>query len=368
MEKKKYIFIDDEKDDLVDSLLHNINRHDFIELEYQPSMTFDKFVAFVQKDIGKYQGVLLDLRLDEKTNPENGEKANYTAPVVAQYLRTLATDGKITDLPIVLCSTDDRLKKLYTHDLTSHNLFDMRFLKSETDKFPTIAQELLALSNGYEKINNGLSIDQLVDTDISKLDERVFARFITGETMPAHEIAQFIMKDLLFEPGVMIDEYILAARLGIDIESSSNKWTEVKEGLFKGAKYAGVFSGGWDRWWMHLVDDIFYSLSGTYLSYINADERVKLITEKTTIKPLVAAKPLEHCRSSKFWTVCSCTKEPLDPMEGFRMAVYKEPKSWQEYRYLSPDTALERKCMDKGMSVHPMDEDRYELLKKQLEE
>ncbi|MGD9716047.1 MAG: hypothetical protein AB7U26_03095 [Sulfuricurvum sp.] len=362
---KKFIYIDDESDSKVQALINGINRHGEVTIEHFQSMTFDKFVSFMEANLKNYQGILLDLRLDDKANDE-GERANYTAPVVAQYLRTLATDGKIQDIPIVLCSTDERLKKIYNNDLTSHNLFDMRFSKDDTDRYECLAQQLEAVASGYETISKESDIGKLIGIDLSKLDERIFSRFLTDESFPAHEKAQFILKELIFVTGPLIDEKVLASRLGIHIETSSD-WPKVKDGIFSDATYQGVFAGGWERWWMHEIDTIFNHLTGTYLSYLDADERVKVLKEKTGIENLEAAKAGKYCHSNRFWTVCACTGEPIDPIESFRVATDKEPKIWQEYRYLAPHSALERLCMEKGKKVHFMDQDRLHNLQQKLE-
>ena len=91
--------------------------------------------------------------------------------------------------------------------------------------------------------------------DLYDLNAEIFARFdIENSNIPIHEYAQVILKDLIYVTGALIDESILASRLGVDIKSKN--WQEVKE-LFKLAKYQGVFSDGWDRWWMFKINEIF---------------------------------------------------------------------------------------------------------------
>lgn len=361
---KKYIYFDDEKDTKVDSLIHNINRHNNVFVERSDSMLFGDFVKWIEKNIENYDGVLLDLILNDKANG-NGEIAEYTAPVAAQYIRTLATDGKIKDLPIVLCSTDDRLDKLYTNDLTSHNLFDMRFKKDDTEHYKIISEKLNSLALGYEKIQELQDIYKILDINTSNLNERILSRFLTKKRIPEHEKAQFILKELIFKTGPLIDEYILAARLGVDINKSSD-WENLKS-LFYTSQYKGVFSDGWNRWWMFEVDNIFNSFKGKNLSYLDANERISILKEITKLENLVEPELLMHCNSTRYWTVNINTKEPLDPLEGFRIASQVEPKSWQEYNYLSPNDALERIGVDEGYIVHKIDEDRLKYLKEMLE-
>ncbi|MFW3345395.1 hypothetical protein ACN9K5_04220 [Aliarcobacter butzleri] len=365
MSNKKYLYIDDENDAKVESLVESINRHNNVTIIKYDSMLFADFVIWIQENRENCDGILLDLILNDKKNNKE-QISEYTAPVAAQYLRTLATDGKIKDLPIVLCSTDDRLDKLYTNDLTSHNLFDMRFKKDDTDQYELISKELNSLAIGYEKILELRDIDKILDVDITNLNEKIFARFLMGKTIPEHEKAQFILKELIFKTGPLIDEYILAARLGVDIQRSSD-WEKLKT-FFSSSLYNGVFSDGWQRWWMFKVNNIFKSFKGKNLSYLDASERIAILKEITKLENLVEPNLLMHCNSTRYWTVNINTKEALDPSEGFRVASQVEPKSWQEYNYLSPYDALERIGReDKGYIVHKIDEDRLEYLKEILE-
>ncbi len=367
MDKKTYLYIDDENDTKVESLVESINRHGNVIIKKFDSMLFADFVIWIQENRDNCHGILLDLILNEKKNSKD-EISEYTAPVAAQYLRTLATDGKIKDLPIVLCSTDDRLEKLYTNDLTSHNLFDMRFKKDDTDYYELISKELNSLAIGYENILELKDIDKILNIDISNLNEKILARFLTEKTIPEHEKAQFILKELIFKTGPLIDEYVLASRLGIDIGKSKD-WESLKEKLAS-AKYSGVFHEGWDRWWMFEVNNIFKSFSGQNLSYLDAKERVGLLKEHMKLNELYDYIPDEKkfCYSSRYWTVNINDRSPLDPSEGFRIATQVEPKSWQEYHYLSPFDALERIGIEKGYQVHKMDEDKLVYLQEELEE
>lgn len=364
MQPKKYLYIDDESDSKIDSLIDSLNRYNLIQVIKFESMVFSDFVKWVQEKRETCHGILLDFVLNEKTNQQN-QIAEYTAPVAAQYLRTLATEGKIKDLPIILCSTDERLNRLYMNDLTSHDLFDMRFRKDNTDCYEIIAKELYSLAIGYEKMAVLKDFGKILDIDISALNEKIVARFVNESSVPVHEIAQFVLKEMIFKVGPLIDESILAARLGVDIEKSKD-WDNVKE-LFSSAKYSGVFSEGWDRWWMHQVNDIFKSFNCGSLSFLDADEKIEILKEKSKLQNIIAAEPLPYCSSKRFWTVNINDKKPLDPSEGFRIVEHTEPKSWQEYNYLSPYDAIERIGIDRH-KVHIIDQERLEYMKSSLDE
>lgn len=159
---------------------------------------------------------------------------------------------------------------------------------------------------------------------------------------------------------------IVAARLGIDKDASAKNWGVLMQKIFAPAKYSGLFADGWDRWWADSVVNIFKDLTGKRLSFLNAEERVQLLIEKTGITGLVAATPIKHCKSTEFWTICEAYKKPLDPLEGFKIFASSELKPWQESKYLSFDAIVERIGVEKGLRPHPSEKERIEEFKKSL--
>lgn len=357
----KYLYIDDAekhiREPYAQQLSNELIKVDTIHVSEIELADTEKFIEY----INKYDGLLLDLRLDETASEDAKKiKVPFTATVYAQHLRTLVTNGNIDrDIPIVLFSTDEKLKKVYSIDLTSQDLFD-RYI--EKTRIPENAKlKLTSLANGYKTINEEKEIEKLIGLDsLSELDERIFARY-DDSTIPTHEFAQTILKDLIYVSGVLINELMLASRFGIDIEKSDD-WEQLKE-YFKDTKYTGVFSDGWNRWWMHLIDDMFSAKTETYLSYLDANERVELLKKITGLEKLVAAEPIEENNSNRFWTYCKVLEKPLDPLEGFKVNTPIEPKPWQEYNYCSLYAILTQKHISKGITIHPSDRERLEIIR-----
>lgn len=359
----KYLYIDDEKitdtNKTIESYIEKLS-NDNLTIEYKH---IDEVNAenFFMRNLSSYNGVLLDLRTDEFS-----ETSNFTGSVWGQHIRDLVTNKKVDiDLPIVLFSTDKKLRETYFKDMTSNNIFD-RFLTK--DNIPGNAiQKLISLANGYKEILKTKSFEDLLKIDISSLDERIFSRF-HGSTVdiPVHEYAQMILKDLIYSKGVLINEKYLASRLGVDKETSTD-WDKLK-GKFEEARYIGVFSDGWDRWWMHEIDDIFEKKSGTYLSYLDAKERVSILKEKFELTGLINPELIERNTSYDYWVVCKALKKPLDPMEGFRIYSTTEPKAWQEYEYVSLLALLTKNPMleEKDIKVHPLDKEKYDNILKEI--
>jgi len=375
----KYLYIDDIKADKTEesietpiSLAKGLSV-DGIEIEYKHVFEFENN-NFIKQYLSDYDGLLLDLRLDEYKD-DNGKHSEFTATEFAQHIRTLVTKQELgKDLPIILFSTDEKLQQVYATDLSSHNLFDRYLTKVNTPD--NASKKLYSLAKGYVEIeeykesyrlNNGqLDLDEFKKTYIAKLirlenlfdiDSRIFSRFSeNGERIPTHEYAQVILKDLIYVTGSLINEDILSARLGID-KNNSDDWEKVKE-FFENAKYKGVFSDGWNRWWMFEIDNLFESITGTYLSHLDAFQRVEVLKDKLSLSKLIVAEPIKLNTSTRYTTICKAYERPLDEMEGFRVYSSKEPKQWQEYEYASLEAFAVGKVDEKRIKVHVDDRDR----------
>lgn len=353
----KFLYIDDATDKITQGLAQTLSSEDVL-VEYKHVSIFDGLVTNNTIEIvSQYDGLILDLRLDNESY--GGKNFPFTATEFAQHIRTLVTKGELKkDIPIIVFSTEANLKEIYFRDMTSNNLFD-RFVTKRPIPI-NVSKKLFSLAQGYQTINT-LKGDfaALLQTNIDLLDERIFSRFITGENIPTHEYAQVILKDLIYSKGVLINELYLASRLGIDIENSSD-WEKIKD-LFKDAKYTGIFSDGWDRWWMHIVDDIFEAISKTYLSYLNAKEKVDIF-KKIGLENITFSEPIAHNDSYRYWVVCKIFKKPLDPMEGFKIYTRSEPKPWQEYEYVSLEALLHPHTLkEKNIKPHPSESENIKF-------
>ncbi len=368
MSKIKYLYIDDENDTSIESLINGFNDCNQILVE---RLAIERGLSFstLKNDIiekiqsREYQGVLIDLRLDG-----NGpDQLEYSAISISSELRLIAGRKEMLSVPIVLCSTIDNISATYTADKNSQDIFDYTFRKSGSPEYEKFSKKLNSLALGYQFLNSEEKQLNIVfgRTDLNKLDSRIFEKFMNQATVP-YDFSNFTIKTLFHSTNPLIKESILAARLGVDIDKSGESWNELKNGIFNNAKYNGLFFDGWDRWWADLVLSKFNEISGKKLSFINAEERVEILNTLTTQKDLVAAKPLKYNVSNEFWTICEGYKKPLDPMEGFRVQTTQELKPWQEPKYLSLDAIIEKIGVDKGLKYHYSEKDRIEELKKKF--
>jgi len=351
----KVFYLDDEKADLIDPIVSKLRSTGELDVIWEKPVSFEAELDVLETRLKDYNALFLDLQLNG--DQEDGTKVKYQAPPLAQMVRTLATEKKITDIPIFLCSTDDRIKDSYKRDFTSHDLFDWTFLKNEiSDK---TVSKICSIIEGYKKINERpKDFNTLLGRDYDTVDDRILSRFINEENPPVHEIARVIFKDVVQPSGVLISEQILAARLGIDV-GKSDDWPIVRDTLFSKAKYTGVFCESWERWWSDLVNEIFAEKTNEQLASLDAAERVAFLIPIASEK-IVAATPIKFNSSTNFWTICASTKQPLDPFEGFKIDMKLEPKAWQDYSYVSFYALIERLATRDGIVLHPSEVRRYE--------
>lgn len=331
----KFIYIDDEDTQIIESFIHGLNDTEKIEvkrLDFSGDRSMESLCELIKQQV--CDGILMDLRLDG----EGINRISVSATPIAQQIRTLAAQKEIPEYPIVLCSTLEKLNATYEADLTSHDLFDYIFTKTEYDRIKT-ATKMASLVNGYNLVRSSKGdLYKLLDRQLpDKIDRRIFERFISNKDFGAFEFLSFIIKEIFHHSGILIKENILAARLGVDIVASGDAWQKVLDSLSgTGAAYSGILSDGWKRYWADIINDFFKEISdGELLPILTAKERVSILESKLKIKGLKAAVAIKYCSSSMFWTVCEGDKKPLDPAEGYEVFESDELKSWQESKYMS---------------------------------
>ncbi len=333
----KYLYLDDESEDAVKAIIDGLNDTGKVLVERLAFSSQDTFESLSEKLMSKIKqgisGILMDLCL----NGGGDRSLKFTASPIAQHLRSIATSGETAQMPIVLCSTDERLRATYDADKTSHDLYDYKFTKAEI-AWEKVATKMVSIANGYKKMSfQPNSLEELLGReDISELDDRIFERFAGTHSILPYEFLNFIIKDIFQHPGILIKESVFAARLGIDIQSCEIAWEKLKEILVPKIQYGGILSNGWTRYWTDRMDLFFREISdGQIMQALTAEERVHILKEKTGISDLRAAKPTRFSSSSYFNTICEALKTPLDSMEGYEVYESYELKPWQEPKFIS---------------------------------
>jgi hypothetical protein len=370
MNKARYIYIDDENGTPEISTLNGFNDRGLIKVERFPLGDFKEFGSLKNEIIKRrkgdlFDGIIIDLRLDG-----NGDDhTEFNAASMSQELRSVSARGDIKAFPIVLCSTEDKIKQTYNADKTSHDLFDYKISKTNPNPdWVKISHKLNSLVEGYQLLNEGdKSLTRILNLkDLLSLDSRIIEKMECLEAN--YDYAHFVIKNFFHQTGPLINEKILAARLGVDLALSSPKdWHSLLKKLFERAKYQGIFSSGWDRWWATEIEDVFFENTGATLAFLKAEERVKILNQVLRTKTLRAAEPLKFCVSTEYWTICEAYRVPLDPLEGFKIYQSVDLKSWQDPKYISMLAILNREGFtDRGLRPHPSEQEKIDYTQEQL--
>ncbi|MFX0137218.1 MAG: hypothetical protein ACFFDN_26500, partial [Candidatus Hodarchaeota archaeon] len=308
----KFLYLDDEEKERINSLVRELDNKELgLEIVFRNPKEYSEQVNELVKELihSNFNGLILDWRLDLLPVME-GRTVQYRASSIAQEIRTRASEKDILEVPIVLLSASDKLRQSYDRDESSHDIFDKIYIKEAVaDNAKQISTELITLVEGYRRISYArkkkypfYKILKLEKKYQDTLDLRLQEIFPEEELKPSHKYAQFIIKEMIEVPGPLIDEFILAARLGIDIEKS-NDWETLKVNAFDSFSYKGPFSKAWSRWWSILLEKWWETLKGGSepLPFLNSSERIEILKENTNCRKLFPAKVIDKGYSSKFW-------------------------------------------------------------------
>lgn len=373
MKIHKYLYLDDEKNKAIQAYVDLLNKsHSELEIFHKQPCDFSNQVKDIVDSLKRnnYDGLILDLRLDLKKINDN-IVVDYRASSIAQEIRTRAKEGSVKDCPIVLLSTSTKLTKSGPMGgFPDDDLYDHVYVKDDIPKNAvTISAELVSLVKGYEKIDilvnaaGKLSFYKILDLkeiDSSILHPNINVYFHENHKYSTHEYASFLLNDIITRPGLLLNENLLAARLGINIHESED-WPKLKK-IFITMKYTGPFCDAWPRWWFYKLTEWWNKYSPQPLGKLDANARVDLLIKITRLKSLKAAVPIQEGYSNRFWTVCAGLQKPLDPIDGL-LINEKDTKPWQEKSYISIKAALERIGYDKGLRIHPSEKERYNEIK-----
>jgi len=288
------IFIDDDKSAKVYAGLLDKSDPDGLGIEFmQPNLALADLAAKILAS--KTQLLLLDYRLDQ--NPgDNSDQNRYKAGPLAQQLRDHAIDTPEDDLPIVLLSNEENIRKLFVPDETAHDLFDDKNTKQRVQADAgAVRIELLALIGAYARIKEVISSNnRLVPLLGLKGDETAVVAHQVLETVNSlaapHLIVGHILRHLIRRSGLLLDDDGLMARLGVAPDSPDRG--ELIELLGKRRiGYGGILATGWRRWWAHrLLADLRGFVGSSELFGMVADKRVKALNEafKLKLKPAIS--------------------------------------------------------------------------------
>ncbi len=349
----QYIFIDDEADSgaaafaeaLSDAGPSIAGEKQLCVVALRP----DTLPAVLEHIAGaKPSGILMDIALT-RTIDGNAQPLAFDGIALAQQLRTLQTRQELPATPIVRLSQSAIVSKYVGGDTTSEDLFDEKLSKDDlVDNAGQQAKILVGLANGYPIVRAFVATDHdpasmatLLGLDIAfveQLDSRILLGF-QRQGAPAHVFARYLIETLLRRAGPLVPTELLAVRLGVDVESSGEDWKTLL-GRLPGA-YSGAFDSAYPRWWMAAVLAWWQQLPNSpgALQRITADNRVKFLQVSQRLAGLQAIQETADSPGRRYWHICSKSKRPVDPSEGYPLIPEWGHEPWQDPDYLCLEEA-----------------------------
>lgn len=367
--EKQFLYIDDVPNAEAYEKVQGFEKEGYLRItSNQPKSTWEEQLSYIKEydNLQLVDGLILDLRLDDYPN-EDQQKANFRGTSLAQEIRTRQKEGNLHPFPIILFSGNDKIEQSLEN--SGKDLFDICIDKGSIngDSYLNFRPKFYALAEGYKTIAESIKdVKVLLNIELSYIDERFLFEFEKCLNYPTHIVSSFILKELIEKQGLLIDEQILAAKLGVDI-SNSEDWQKLLDSIYQ-TKYMGIFHQGWNRWWMPLVETWWQETISEklYLRSTPALKRVELIKEITGLAGLNPADKIEKADSTEFWTICRGYNKPLDPVDGLMIEGQENLFPWQEPEYVSIDAALKRKNVSNWINVAKLEIERLNDLKDQF--
>lgn len=368
----RFLYLDDNDKVTRDGdveLINTISERIEIETDY-PSNWATRSKQLL-KDIASIDGIIIDWELTNnskaaKEGTKEAKDIDFSAESLAEHLRVSVLTGT-KDIPIILCSADknNAFTILRKKELTSRDLFDLTFLKNDlfVVKVKEAETQLFDLATVYsflQKTKFDILRDLCLTADeVKSIDIRFSDTLETiAYSKTTHDLVQFLLREFIEREGLLINEFVLAARLGIDIEKSGKHWETIKIQLINSeVQYNGLLNLGWQNYWAFKLEtwwnDNFEEID---LRTTKASNRVKLLNDKFKLD-LQTAQKIKFCSSEEFWTVCYGLNRPLDPINGF-MVGDNICNPWIDIKYISGFAELEKSNKD-AWKINVIDRERY---------
>ena len=329
---------DDAIDKSKDNVSGFISKKLVIETQ-QHKGSWEEQIKYISEISNNIDGLILDLELNDLPNEKN-ERAYFRGTSLAQEIRTRQKGNDIRSFPIVLFSAQDKLDTLL--ESTGIDLFDICINKDvSSDVFEQYSLQLYTLAHGYKTLIDEEQITNILGINTELIDCRFISELHKNIKLPIHVRAMFILRELINRQGLLINEEVLAARMGID-KNLSEDWSILLQ-IISSTKYTGVFSEGWQRWWMPLIEKWFESITTDNWRSLPARNRVEIIKKITGLSGLNFAEKINKSTSDEFWTVCQGYHVPIDTIDGLILDGQENLYPWQEPLYVSIEAALKRK-------------------------
>ncbi len=322
----KGVFIDDKEEEKKYAELLTNNSSGKLNIEFR--LPEHEVTELADHLIDKhYDFAAIDFRLDEvpiKDAEGNKQKNKYRASALAQQIRDRAIDQPNSDLPLILLSQEDYIKRIFHADSTAEDLFDLVISKEElvTEKPLALAiSRIASLAAAYKTIqanvtkNNNMPVAPSV---LLGLDSHEAEMVLNHQALRAiakiqypHQIVSKVMSLLIQRAGILMSDEHLLARLGVSPDSPNIPQLKAKLLDLK-LGYSGLLCDGWPRWWWHRIDTWAKELMGVSLGSMAGAERVARLSTALLLDLKPAASRWNKSSDEYFWVACSSCDHPTE--------------------------------------------------------
>jgi len=311
----------------------------------------------------------LDFRLDEApvTSHNNSVSSvnRYKASAVAQHFRDRVMDDPKLDIPLVLLSQEDYITTMYSKDTTALDLFDLVLKKevlTEAKSSGEAAQQVISIAMAYQAIKDKLGTSKMV-AYLCGVDEQSEGYVLEHQAIRAidklgfaHQIVPKIRKLLIDQPGILVSNEHLLARLGVAPDSAGI--ADLLKALDQaGTTYRGILSEGWPRWWWHRVETWIKGTIGDTPGSLVGSERIGRLNKALGLYLSAAKSRWSGSSEEYFWAACSCCGQPTELDHTVLAYTENLPP------FLDPLRVC-WKCIQTGDSNYEIDDADSELVKK----
>jgi CheY-like chemotaxis protein len=287
-------------------------------------------------------GILMDIDLSNET----GQAENGLAITAA--IRAAQNRGAIASFPVVRFSYRDRVAENIGHDPSSDDFFDLAIDKdglSAAGATEEVQNHLLGMTEVYASISGDSDVLVLMGSDAEKWASFGHSGF-TDDLMYANRphLKAGIVVRALEKPGLLIEEQLLGARLGVDLEHSDG--AQALLSALAPAAYDGVGSAYYRRWWARAVELWWTDSLGIEepLAAYTIGERVGILCD--TFPGLVPVTMPQGSPGDRPWRLCTLTLEkgggfiPVDPEHGVPYRPRSPLPEWLDPTYAALGPAI----------------------------
>ncbi|MFO1150985.1 MAG: hypothetical protein U1E62_21630 [Alsobacter sp.] len=280
-------------------------------------------------------GFIVDINLKDRV-VEGRNRFIGTGAGLAQDLRLLQAvngpDGQRPRPIVRLCAAQVFQSYLAGDDSTA-DIFDLGFAKETIgDGVGQARQQIASLPDLYLGVIQAAGAGSA--RDLLGLDEVGYARLHSAFrsalefelTRKPHEAASFFIRYFLESPGLLIDEALLAIRLGVNPQKSSG-WELAKQ-RFADAIYTGRAAHGFPRWWSDKVLGLWAHIAEMPIYRLTATERVDLL-RAAGLESLVPIEANAYSPGNRPWLLSRsddpALQLPADPEHAYPLTTATKP-------------------------------------------